>query len=118
PRQPGTAPVSLAVLNPKGCSASLDRSSRQDLRKLSLEEPSIRTIDFDQFPMSPLLKDATLAQDHDLIGALHGRQLMRNDDYRLVLHQTLQRLHHRRRRVGIEPGEGLVQNDNGSIADD
>ena len=68
--------------------------------------------------MAALLDDPAAREHHDVIGVLHRGQVVRDDDYRLVLHQVIQRLDDRRGGGRIKPGQGLVENHDRRVAHD
>ncbi len=68
--------------------------------------------------MGPLLRYHTFFQNNDAIRIVDGAQTVRDGDYRAPFHQAFQRFHHHALGFRVESGSGLIQNEDGIIAND
>src|ERR1700682_5953409 len=72
----------------------------------------------EQFVVGALLRDAAIFQDDDLVGIADGAQAVSNGADGAPLHEAFECLHHQPLRLGIERRGGLVEDEDGRVADD
>ena len=70
-----------------------------------------------QLVVAPALDDATLVDDHDLIGVDDRRQAVRDDDGGAIGEGVGQRPLHQRLVFAVEVTRGFVEHDDGGIFD-
>src|SRR6266478_8543133 len=71
-----------------------------------------------QFVVGALLRDTAILQDDDLVGIADGAQAVSNGDHGAPLHEAFECLHQQPLRLGIERRSGLVEDEDGRVADD
>ena len=69
-----------------------------------------------QFGVRAGLYRATVLDDHNTIGATHGREAVGDNERRSSLHEAIERLQDEAFAGRIERAGGLVKNENGRIA--
>ena len=66
--------------------------------------------------MRAFLDDPPLIHDHDAVGGADGRQAMRDDDRRAMLHQPVERVLHQPLALRVEGGGRFVEQQQGRVA--
>ena len=67
--------------------------------------------------MRAAFHDAAGVEHHDLVGAAHGGEAVRDDQHRPVAHQLLDGLLHQPLALGVERAGGLVEDQDGRVAE-
>src|SRR5467141_1973904 len=100
--------------------SALERVSVRDSAhpRLDAVQAGIDAAGGQQFVVGALLRDTTILQDDDLVGIADGAQAVSNGDDGAPLHEAFERLHHQPLRLGIERRSGLVEDEDGRVADD
>src|SRR5882762_10884262 len=98
--------------------SALERVSVRDSFHLDAIQVGIDAAGGQQFVVGALLRDTAILQDDDLVGIADGAQAVSNGDDGAPLHEAFERLHHQPLRLGVERRSGLVEDEDGRVADD
>ena len=87
----------------------MNRDVRLGETELEPVELLVEARRLDQLGMGSGLDDASLVEDDDPVGALDGRETVRDDEHRAPREERLQRLLHEQLRLRVEAGGRLVE---------